>query len=292
MAHRSANREGAAMSNPESSSAQSREDVDVGGRYAIDGGRHGKRRLNLLAEIMRPTTTALLERVGVSTGHDCLDLGCGGGHVTIDMARMAGPAARVVGIDFDPTVIELARLDAEEAGVTCEFMAGDCLSAEGEFDVCYARFLLSHVPDPQQVLAHMVTLTRPGGVTVVEDIDFSGFFCEPPDEAHNEYARLYGEAVALSGGDAAIGRRLPQLVSAAGLADVQLDICQPAHTGGPLKLLNRVTMERIRPRVVDGALADDAEVDAILAGMLAYAEREDTLVALPRMVRAWGRRPA
>jgi hypothetical protein len=40
-------------------------------------------------------------------------------------------------------------------------------------------------------------------------IDFSGFVCEPPDEAHSEYARLNGEAVALSGGDAAIGPRLP-----------------------------------------------------------------------------------
>jgi SAM-dependent methyltransferase len=265
---------------------------DVGGRYAIDGGHQGKRRLNLLAEIMRPTTVALLERVGVGDGHHCLDLGCGGGHVTIDMARMVGPNGRVVGVDFDATVIELARLDAEQAGVACEFIAGDCLAAEGEHDVCYARFLLSHVPDPADVLAHMVSLTRPGGVTVVEDIDFSGIFCEPPDKAHGEYARLYTEAVALSGGDASIGRRLPRMVAASGLLDVELDICQPAHAGGPLKLLNRVTMERIRPRVVDGGLASEAEVDEILAGMLAYVERADTVVALPRMVRAWGRRPA
>lgn len=279
------------MSDSQVGAADSGDGSDVGGRYAIDGGQHGKRRLNLLAEIMRPTTTALLERVGVGAGDHCLDLGCGGGHVTIEMARMAGPTGRVVGIDFDAGVIELARIDADDAGVTCEFRAGDCLAAEGEFDVCYARFLLSHVPDPAQVLSHMVSLTRPGGVTVVEDIDFSGFFCEPPDEAHSEYARLYGEAVALSGGDAAIGPRLPLLASAAGLVDVAIDICQPAHTSGPLKLLNRVTMERIRPRVVDGGLAGDAEVDEILAGMLAYVDRDDTLVALPRMVRAWGRRP-
>jgi hypothetical protein len=61
-----------------------------------------------------------------------------------------------------------------------------------------------------------------------------------------------------------IGRRLPLLVAGAGLADVGLNICQPAALSGSLKHLNRVTMERIR---------------------------EDTLVALPRMVQAWGRRP-
>ncbi|HSJ74427.1 MAG TPA: methyltransferase domain-containing protein [Miltoncostaeaceae bacterium] len=270
-------------------------DRQVGQRYAIAGGLDGKRRLDLLAEIMRPTTLALLERVGVAAGHRCLDLGCGGGHVAIDMARIAGATGRVVGVDFDARVVELARADAAEAGVGCEFLAEDCLAGRGGveagFDVCYARFLLSHVSDPPAVLARMRALARPGGMVVVEDIDFSGFFCEPPDPAHDEYARLYAEAVALSGGDAAIGRSLPGLVAAAGLADVELCVCQPAHMAGPLKLLNQVTMERIRPRVVDGGLATDAEVDAVVAGMGAFCEREGTLVALPRIVQAWGRRP-
>ena len=216
-------------------------DARVGERYAIDGGVDGKRRLNLLAEIMRPTTLALLDRVGVGDGLHCLDLGCGGGHVAIDMARLVGATGRVVGVDFDATVIELAR---------------------------------------------------PGGVVDVEDTDFSGFFCEPPDPAHDEYARLYSEAVALSGGDSSIGRRLPGMVAAAGLADVELAVCQPAHLDGPLKVLNQVTMERIRPRVVDAGLATDAEVDAVAAGMRAFSEREGTLVALPLIVKAWGRRPA
>lgn len=96
-------------------------DGRVGDRYAIDGGLDGKRRLDLLAEAMRPTTLALLGRVGLAKGHRCLDLGCGGGHVAIDMARVAGPGGRVVGVDFDASVVELARADAAEAGVDCEF---------------------------------------------------------------------------------------------------------------------------------------------------------------------------
>jgi 2-polyprenyl-3-methyl-5-hydroxy-6-metoxy-1,4-benzoquinol methylase len=267
----------------------------AGGRYAIDGGLEGKRRLDLLAEIMRPTTLALLERAGLAEGHRCLDLGCGGGHVAIDMARVAGPGGRVVGIDFDAAVLELARADAAEAGVDCEFLEEDCLSADdgdGEgFDLCFARFLLSHVADPAAVLARMGELARPGGAVAVEDTDFSGIFCEPPDPAHDEFARLYGEAVALGGGDAAIGRRLPALVAAAGLEEVELGVCQPAHMTGPFKLFNRLTMERIRPRLVSGGLATDADVDEVVAGMAAFAARGDTVVALPRIVQVWARRP-
>lgn len=138
----------------------------------------------------------------------------------------------------------------------------------------------------------MSGLARPGGAVVVEDTDFSGIFCEPPDPAHDEYARLYVKAVALSGGDAAIGRRLPALVAAAGLDDVELSLCQPAHMEGPHKLLNRVTMERIRPRLVAGGLATDDEVDELVAGMAAFCAREGTVVAFPRIVQAWGRRAA
>jgi SAM-dependent methyltransferase len=238
---------------------------------------------------MRPTTLALLARAGLAEGDRCLDLGCGGGHVTLDMAR-AG--ARALGVDADPSVIELARADAAAAGLTCEFRAGDCLAVEGQFDLCHARFLPSHVPDPAAVARHMASLLRPGGVVAVEDTDFSGIFCEPPDPAHERYARLYGAAVALGGGDASIGRRLPALLAGAGLADVGVAIHQPAHRDGPGKLLNRVTMERIVPRLVEGGLATAAEAEAVSEGMRAFCAREDTLVAFPRMVQAWGRRPA
>jgi 2-polyprenyl-3-methyl-5-hydroxy-6-metoxy-1,4-benzoquinol methylase len=69
--------------------------------YALRGGQHGKRRLDLIAGILGPSTQALLERVGVGAGDRCLDVGCGGGHVTRQLARMVGPHGRAVGIDSD-----------------------------------------------------------------------------------------------------------------------------------------------------------------------------------------------
>jgi hypothetical protein len=55
--------------------------------YAIRGGKEGKERLNLLARVMLPTTSQLLKTVGFRRGMNCLDVGCGGGHVTLFMAR-------------------------------------------------------------------------------------------------------------------------------------------------------------------------------------------------------------
>ena len=73
------------------------------GAYAIAGGKEGKQRLDLLSDAMRATTLELLESAGLKTGDQCLDAGCGGGHVALEMARIVGPTGHVVGIDFDPT---------------------------------------------------------------------------------------------------------------------------------------------------------------------------------------------
>src|SRR5215471_6010836 len=117
------------------------------GSYTITGGDQGKRRLNLLAEIFQPTTLRLLQDAGLRAGDRCLDLGCGGGHVTLDMARIAGPDGFVTGIDFDPQIVELARQDAQDAGIgNIEYHVADALAFDGgPFDLIYARFLRSHL---------------------------------------------------------------------------------------------------------------------------------------------------
>jgi len=83
--------------------------------YTIHGGKEGKERLNLLAQVMLPTTSQLLNAVGINKGIRCLDVGCGGGHVTLLMARLVGPGGQVVGTDMDGEVIALAREDARTA---------------------------------------------------------------------------------------------------------------------------------------------------------------------------------
>src|SRR5262245_32005978 len=88
-----------------------------GDRYAIRGGVEGRERLRALSRVMRPHTVALLERGGVSVGMTCLDAGCGGGDVTLELARRVSPQGRAVGIDLDETKLALARQEAAEQGI-------------------------------------------------------------------------------------------------------------------------------------------------------------------------------
>ena len=75
--------------------------------YVIRGGAQGRERLRILARVLHSSTAALFERLGVGDGMVCLDIGCGGGDVTLELARRVGPRGRVVGADIDETTLAL-----------------------------------------------------------------------------------------------------------------------------------------------------------------------------------------
>jgi SAM-dependent methyltransferase len=259
--------------------------------YIIRGGLEGRERLRLLARVMRPTTLGLLDRIGLRPGMRCLDVGCGGGDVTFELARIVGPEGGVVAIDMDETKLELARHEAAARQLgNVEFRRSQIGADElgPEFDVVYARFLLTHLKDPVGALATMRPALRPGGVLVVEDIDFSGSFCHPDSAAFRRYVELYTLAARRGGGDPNIGPRLPGLLTDVGLAGVGMHVVQPAGIEGEVKLVNPVTLENIADAVLAAGLASRAELEQIIAELYEAARDTRTVLSLPRIVQAWG----
>lgn len=260
--------------------------------YVIRGGVQGRERLRMLARIMQPTTQALLERVGVEAGMACLDVGCGGGDGSFELARRVGPRGRVVGIDMDATKIELARREAAAlnlANVEFRVATVEQSGAAAAFDVVYARFVLTHLADPLAVLGQLRTQLRPGGRVVVEDIDCTGHFAHPDSPAYRRYVAIYTDLVQRRGADPNIGPRLPGLLLAAGYADVGVYVVQPAAIEGEMKLMAPITMESIADAVLAEGLASREEIDAIVGELYACAADPTTLMSLPRVVQAWGK---
>jgi 2-polyprenyl-3-methyl-5-hydroxy-6-metoxy-1,4-benzoquinol methylase len=263
--------------------------------YIIRGGLAGRERLRVLARIMRPTTLNLFARTGVKPGMTCLDVGCGGGDVTFELADLVGPEGKVVGWDIDETKIELARREAEERRQdNVEFRLLDIGESEGApaFNVVYARFLLTHLPDPVGALARMLRLLQPGGIVMLEDIDFTGCFCHPESAAFRRYMELYTQTVRRRGGDPDIGPRLPAMLLDAGVERVQMNVVQPSPLDGDVKLATPLTMENIVDSVLAEELATKAELDRLIEELYQFARDRRTVASTPRIVQAWGYRPA
>lgn len=260
--------------------------------YVLRVGEEGAERLRLLARVMQPNTEALLRNTGLTTGMTCLDLGCGIGEVTLFLAAQVGPTGRVVGIDREEGFLELARQEAARLQVYPEFRQASALDLEDEstYDVIYTRFLLSHLREPERVLARMVRAAKPGGVIVVEDTDFPGHFSHPACPALNRYVELYQAVVRHNGGDAAIGPRLPGLLLDAGLDPVELNVALPTFRTGEGKWLNPVTLAHVRGALLKANLATGPEIDALVSELEAFARDPRTLWSVPRVFQVWGRK--
>jgi SAM-dependent methyltransferase len=259
--------------------------------YVIRGGLEGRERLRVLSRVMWPATSALLDRIGIAPGANCLDVGCGSGDVTNELARLA-PLGRTVGVDLDETKIQLAIADGAIGVIpNVEFRVGDVFDAPNDserFDVIYVRFVLTHLPDPLAALQSLTQRLAPGGVVVAEDIDFRGHFCYPESAAFDRYVDWYSTAVRNRGCDPDIGPRLPSLLSQAGLTNVDMNVVQPAGRDNEAKLITPITLEAIAESVLAAQLATPQLLGDTVGQLYELASDSTTVMSLPRIVQAWG----
>ena len=96
---------------------------------------------------------------GLKPGGSALDVACGSGKLTAELAKIAGPAGRVVGLDFSPQMLEVARRD--HPGI--EFIDGDALKLpfeDASFDATTIAFGLRNLADPVRGLREMTRVAR------------------------------------------------------------------------------------------------------------------------------------
>jgi SAM-dependent methyltransferase len=156
-------------------------------------------------------------------GRRLLDVGCGPGTLTVDLASRIAPG-QVVGIDLAESVIEEARAHAAEAGVdNVRFRVGDFRDAgldEGAFDVVHAHQVLQHLTDPVGALVAMARLARPGGLVAARDADYSAMTWAPADDRLDRWLQVYLGVTRRNRAEANAGRWLLRWAHAAGLCDV------------------------------------------------------------------------
>jgi SAM-dependent methyltransferase len=262
-------------------------------RYVIRGGQLGYDRLQVLARSWEPTTLALLDRIGLRDGMRCLDLGCGTGAVTFELARRVGPGGNATGVDMDEVKLDLARRAAADQGLTN--VAFDAMNvyewaAPGAYDLVYCRFLLQHLRRPVDVLRTMWDAVKVGGVIVVEDADFEGSFCDPPNEGFAFWVEAYQRALEGNGGDPLSGRKLHRHFSEAGIPTPSLTVVQRADLTGEAKTMPHATVLATADAIIGQGLATADEVNAALEQLLTFADDPGSLYGSPRVFQAWSRR--
>src|SRR5438046_515891 len=122
-----------------------------------------------IAETMRKSGEALVEKLGISKGMQVLDLGCGDGTTALPAAKLG---ADVLGIDIARNLVEAGNRRAAERGLTnLKFQEGDASNLEqvpdNSFDLVVSIFGAMFAPKPFEVAKEMVRVTQPGGRIVM-----------------------------------------------------------------------------------------------------------------------------
>ncbi|MFD7237730.1 class I SAM-dependent methyltransferase [Streptomyces syringium] len=218
-----------------------------------------------------------------------LDIGCGPGTITADLAERV-PQGAVTGLDAAAGVLERARAVARERGLdNVRFTTGDVHALDfpdDSFDVVHAHQVLQHVGDPVAALREMRRVCRPGGIVAVRDADYAAMAWYPRVPGLADWQDLYQRVARAGGGEPDAGRLLLSWARRAGLTDVTAGASTWCFAGEDDRAwwsglwADRTVASTYAGLAVDGGHTDTAGLADIAAAWREWGRQEDAWFAV------------
>jgi len=194
-------------------------------------------RLGLQNRVWLSHAAGAWHRAGFDAGQTLLDVGCGPGWATLDLAGVVGRGGRVIGIDVSRRFLEAARARAEANGIThAEFIELD-LDAQPlpamNVDGAWSRWVYAFLRNPRALLARVAAVVRKGGTMVLHEyVDYRSWRLSP---ARPEFEWFVDQVMASwreRGGEPDIGISLPGWLTELGFELRDLRVHQQATRPG------------------------------------------------------------
>jgi SAM-dependent methyltransferase len=264
--------------------------------YFLGYRRAEQERLKEQALQLADESSRLFDRVALAAGARVVEIGCGPQGCLDLLARRVGPLGSVIGVERSEDAVDLARGLVREQGLTnVEIIHGDArstgLTRDG-FDLVTSRLVLVNVPHPEQIIAEAFALVKPGGIVAFHEADYIAHVCDPPLPAWDRAVDILNSYSASAGIDLFVGRKLPRMLRAAGLVDVEaqpLIHIYPPGNGRRSILLDFV--ENLSQRLVETGTASPTELKTVKDALCRHLADPDTLVVSHLFIQAWGRKP-
>ncbi len=236
----------------------------------------------------RNSAAYLLDRL--TPGDWVLDVGCGPGTITVDLAALVAPG-HVVALDRSPEIVAETVALASARGVdNVTGAAGEVHSLEfpdARFDVVHAHQVLQHVADPVAALAEMARTVRPGGLVAARDADYGAMCWYPADPRLDRWMAMYQAVARRNGGEPDAGRRLLAWANRAGLPNPVASAStwcfsteEDRRWWGGL-WADRVLHSTLAVQALEFGIAGADELDGYAAAFRAWAEHPDGWFLVP-----------
>jgi SAM-dependent methyltransferase len=268
--------------------------------YVLGHSSHELARLSAQARLYAPFMLSFFHAAGIEAGMHVLDVGCGGGDVSLLMSSLVGPTGLVVGIDPSTTAIETASRRAGELGISnMRSLVGDATVATAElapfqpFDAAVGRSVLEFVPDPVALLRNVAALVRPRGVIAFQEVDWSGCRAHPQLPSFSQCVEWGVTALKRSGADPYIGLKLFPIFTAAGLSQPTLSLHAAVGAGPNHPLYAHVAgfMRTLLPtfEALGVATAEDVDIETLERRVNEEAVAMDATLVWVSLIGAFSR---
>lgn len=255
-----------------------------------------QQRLVAQAESYELPARWLLDQIRIQPGWRTIDVGCGPLGILHLLSDCVGSRGAVVGLEREPRFAHMAQDQVAKRHLgNVRVLQADVMASglqNCSFDFAHERLVMVNMSNPETLLAELVDLVRPGGIVAVEEIDNASWVCQPPHPSWDKLLQTFHAAFRASGGNVYIGRRLPELLRAAGLKDVNIKVhVDVAGHGGYRRKHLLALLDSLREQVSSLGLLTEAELASHREALTNHLDDPNTIVIDKLLVQAWGRKP-
>lgn len=266
-------------------------------KYTLAVGKQDEKRLTALNHICNPLTQQFLNNSGLSLqGKHVIDLGCGIGMMSVELAKRVGPMGRVTAIDISEEQLALAREYAQLQGVhNIHFVCHGAYALHElklQADMVYIRFLLEHLNQPLEALKQAILSLHPGAYLFCETItSYAAMFSDPPVAPFDRWREAILLQPELYNTDFYIGKCLASHYQALGVNPIQCELRQPILPPGENRahFLSGLKPDSIRARYVEKGFFTEEDIQAI-ADDIVDLGYEDVWLTFPQYIQILGKK--
>lgn len=184
--------------------------------YIIGASQQEILRLGQQHAIWRERALAGWRRAGLKPGMTVLDIGCGPGHASFDLAQLVGPTGKVIAVDQSALFLDAVNAGAKQRGLinieTVKSDLGQLVLPDNCVDMIWSRWVLSFLASPQGLFERLKTALKPGGAFIAHEYghyETFGFF--PADPVQDRFIEAVKKSWRAFGGEPNIAKQLPAL---------------------------------------------------------------------------------
>jgi hypothetical protein len=159
------------------------------------------------------------------------------------------------------------------------------------FDLVHERLVMINVPKREALLQEMISLLRPGGTIVLQDVDDISYTCVPLHPSWTVLLDAFHAVVHANGGNAYIGRELAGYLRRADIKNIRVKIhAGIANTGEYRRTHLLSLLEVLHDKVIGSGVLTGKQLSNHREALIAHLNNPDTLLIDRLLVQAWGQK--